>query len=203
MRNIPDFTCEYGVASLVLQEIPRSGNAYCMVVAGEAEPLLEECRRFCRMAGAERVYGLEAGRRESFRILRMAVLRESLAQTDAALWPVLPENGEEYRRIYNEAMRPIPAALSMTARDMKTARGCYFVHRGETLLGIGQAVDGELRSIVSCVPGAGRDVALALMSTLEEDRITLKVAECNTRAIRLYEKLGFIPTGVAETWYEL
>ena len=46
-------------------------------------------------------------------------------------------------------------------------------------------------------------MALALMSTLEEDRITLKVAESNTRAIRLYEKLGFVPTGVAETWYEL
>lgn len=202
MRNIPDFTCEHGAAVLVLQEIPRSGNAYCTVLAGDRLPLLKECRRFCRMVGAERVYAL-GGENPAITILSMAVLRESLPRTDACLWPVLPENREDYRRIYNDAMAPIPAALSLTKKDMQTQEGCYFVHRAGELLGIGQVRDGELRAIVSCRPGAGFDVALALLSAATEDRITLKVESTNRRAIRLYERLGFIPTGIAEVWEEL
>lgn len=206
MRNIPNFTCEYGIANLVLQEIPRSGNAYCLKVfaaEGCESQLLTECRRFCRMAGAERVFALGDGGEPAITILSMAVLKESLGQTDACLWPVMPENAEDYRRIYNDAMKPIPAALSLTKKDMEGLEGAYFVHRGGELLGIGQVTDGELRAIASCVPGSGRDVALALLSAVTEERATLKVASTNLRAIRLYEKLGFVTTGIAETWFEI
>ncbi len=98
MRDIPDFTCEYGVASLVLREIPRSGAAYCMVVQavpGCEKQLLNECRSFCRMAGAERVYALNQETEPSFTLIRMAALRAVLGSTDACLWPMLPENREE------------------------------------------------------------------------------------------------------------
>ena len=56
MKDIPVFATEYGVASLVLKEIPYLGAAYVTVQDSlEPEKLLEECIGFCRACGAERV----------------------------------------------------------------------------------------------------------------------------------------------------
>ena len=58
MQNIPVFTSEFGGATLILQEVPRKGEAYCVVQwaqPGQTPALLAECARFCRMAGARRV----------------------------------------------------------------------------------------------------------------------------------------------------
>ena len=55
MRDIPIFTGRYGAASLILREIPFSGCAYVLVQAaaeGQAAAFLDECRAFCRAAGA-------------------------------------------------------------------------------------------------------------------------------------------------------
>lgn len=52
------FTGEFGAATLILQEIPGRGEAYCVVQwvqPGKTWEFLAECARFCRMAGARRV----------------------------------------------------------------------------------------------------------------------------------------------------
>jgi len=57
MRNIPIFDTPYGVASLVLKEIPYSSKAYITVQSClDLDQLLEECVSFCRAVGAEEIY---------------------------------------------------------------------------------------------------------------------------------------------------
>lgn len=94
MRNIPAFTCEYGVATLILQEIPTRGEAYCVVQwanPGQTGPLLQACSQFCRMAGAQRVLSSQApgpaGTPPQIQLLRMTRSRAGLPETDAALRP--------------------------------------------------------------------------------------------------------------------
>ena len=58
MKDFPFFTTEYGVASLVLKEIPYKGEAYITLrdaQPGQEAELLAECVSFCRMAGAEKI----------------------------------------------------------------------------------------------------------------------------------------------------
>jgi hypothetical protein len=59
MRDMPMFTTEFGVASLVLEEVPYRQEAYIRVLdvqPGQLKALIEECASFCRAVGAERVY---------------------------------------------------------------------------------------------------------------------------------------------------
>ena len=59
MKDFPLFTTEYGVASLILKEVPYRGVAFIYIrqaQAGRFEEHLKECVSFCRMAGAEKIY---------------------------------------------------------------------------------------------------------------------------------------------------
>ena len=213
MRNIPVFTGEFGAATLILQEIPGRGEAYCVVQwvqPGKTWEFLAECARFCRMAGARRVLASHLPEPPAappqVRLLRMACLRSGVPETDAALWPLLPENGEEFLRIYNEGMSGVPAAMSLHQGDLPRLldQGVgYFVHRDGALLGIGQVNGDTLLSLVSCRRGAGRDVAAALISVMQGETVELQVAESNLRARALYEKLGFLTVGAGECWWEI
>ena len=54
MKDIDLFTTEYGIASLILKEIPYKGEAYIRLrETQQPELLLQECVRFCRRCGAE------------------------------------------------------------------------------------------------------------------------------------------------------
>jgi len=57
MKDFPMFTTEFGIASLVLKEIPYRGEAYIIIQdTQQPEQLLQECVSFCRMCGAEKIY---------------------------------------------------------------------------------------------------------------------------------------------------
>ena len=59
MKDIPVFTTDFGVASLILKEIPYRGEAYIRIQdlqPGMIGPMIDECVSFCEMAGAETVY---------------------------------------------------------------------------------------------------------------------------------------------------
>ena len=79
--------------------------------------------------------------------------------------------------------------------------GAYFVHRDGELLGIGWLDDCKLLAVAAVKSGAGEVVMHTLMSLVEEDQMTLEVASTNTRAIRLYEKLGFQQVGIRPNYY--
>lgn len=214
MKNIPLFSTEYGTASLILREIPYKRTAYVASVSalpGRLPELAQACGEFCRAAGAERVYlslpeGGDCPWPLHTEILTMTCQRERLLPEDAAVFPVLPEHAHEYRERYNRAMAEVDNAATMVRADEETLiseGGGYFVHRDGQLLGLGQIVDGELRTVVSQRKGGGEAVVRALASLAREDTIRLQVASTNLRAIRLYTRLGFVTTGVKSRWYQI
>lgn len=211
MRDIPVFTTENGAASLTLQEIPYTGRAYVRVQASESLPgLIGECVVFCKMAGAEKIYAMGHPGLEPYSlhtaVVKMTCLRQALADTDACLFPVTEQTLEHWRKLYNERMADVPNAAWLTeagAKQMLQTGDGYFVHRDGQLLGIGRASYDRIDAVVSARPGAGETVVLALAHALTSDVVTLEVATANTRAVRLYERLGFIAVEEISRWYEV
>ena len=211
MKDFPVFTTEYGVASLILREIPYRGIAYIRIQSTlEPEKLIEECVSFCRMVGAERIYatGHEFLERYPFytAVWSMACLRQSLGKTDASLWPVTAETADRFREIYNEKIKNIPNAAWMDSAEQKrmVSQGDgYFVHRDGKLLGIGRVEGESLLFLASLSPGAGSDVVKALASASSEERCLLDVASENKKALALYERMGFLKVGEKSKWFEL
>jgi ribosomal protein S18 acetylase RimI-like enzyme len=211
MRDIPFFETQYGVASLVLKEIPYQQAAYITILdAWEPEELLAECMRFCRMCGAEYIYAtghpcLE-GRALYTAMWELRRSAQGVADTDAALWPVQEQTLEQWRNIYNEKVRRLPNAAWMSQRDSKEmlVKGDgYFIHRGEELLGIGRASGDTIDWVAAIKPGAGRDVVCALAHALWCDTIRLTVASVNEKALVLYQSLGFVKTKEISRWFAL
>jgi GNAT superfamily N-acetyltransferase len=101
-------------------------------------------------------------------------------------------------------MRCVDNATALSAREERQLwdeSGAYFIHDGEKLLGIGWLREKELLALASVVPGAGEVVLQTILSLALEETITLEVASTNEKAIRLYEKLGFIKTQILRSWY--
>lgn len=209
MRDIPVFTTEFGVASLVLKEIPYQAAAYITLQDSlEPEQLLRECVQFCRMCGAERIYATGHEILEN-RPLYTAMweLRRSLdgmPETDAALWPVQEQTLEQWREIYNNKVRRLPNGAWMTQADgkkMLEKEDGYFIHRDGQLLGIGRASGDRIDWVASVTAGAGGDVVCALAHALWCDTVTLTVASENKKALALYDALGFVKTKEISKWY--
>lgn len=213
MKDIPMFTTDDGVASLILKEIPYRGTAYVKIQdmqPGRIQELMEECAGFCRAAGAERVYAsghLELERYPLYStIYQMSLSLPELPQPEANLWPVTQETVGRWREICNQAMANVDNAATQTAQDEKEiidSGGAYFVHDAGKLLGIGWMIGSELAVLVSAQPGAGERVARTLFTAADSNRITLEVVSTNGRAIRLYERMGFLKTGERSRWYQI
>ena len=213
MRDFPLFTTDFGVASLVLKEIPYREEAYITVLDVQAdgfEEHLKECVSFCRMAGAEKIYAKGHEALEQYPLHTAVYEMRATAWVDkdqlACLFPVTEETVGRWRNIYNERMHTVDNAGTLEARDEKRileSGGAYFVHNNGELLGIGWMEDTKLLAIASAKPGAGEQVMHTLMSLAEGADMTLEVASTNERAIRLYEKLGFLKTAEISRWYRI
>lgn len=211
MRDFPFFNTEYGVASLVLKEIPYQLTAYITLRdASEPEKLLAECVDFCRVCGAERVYATGHRILEQYPFYTamwlMRCEKTALPDTDASLFPVQENTLEQWQRIYNEKVRRVPNGAWMTNKEaykMLQDGSGYFVHRGEKLLGIGKVSGGEIQWVASTAPGAGKDVVCALSHAAWADSLELTVASENKKAVKLYEDLGFTPIQELSHWYHV
>ena len=211
MRDFPVFTTEYGVASLILKEIPYREIAYILIRSSEQpEELLAECVSFCRICGAEKIYA--AGHEFLQRYPLHSIVYEMRGEPPVEealvenLWPVTPETVGQWREIYNRRMRAVDNAATLEAADEKRiteSGGAYFVHAKGQLLGIGWLEEGELKAVASEIPGAGARVMHTLMSLIPGRQLQLQVVSTNYRAIRLYEKLGFIKTAEVSRWYRV
>ncbi len=211
MKNIPVFTTENGAASLIVKEIPYSKTAYIQIQDTlEPEKLLAECVDFCRAVGAEQIFAANHPylARYPFHtaIWQMVRSRQGLAETDAALFPVTEKTLEIWRGVYNQRMAKVPNFSYMAAADagqMLQRGDGYFVHRGEVLLGIGMASGACINAVVSVQPGAGQEVVLTLNHALSGEQILLEVASTNEKAVRLYQRLGFLKTAEKSIWYRV
>lgn len=209
MKDIPIFPTEYGVASLVLREIPYRQEAYIRVQdvqPGMMDALVAECMAFCRAAGAEKIYW-SAGEAEGK--LHAAIYEmQGTAWVDPEkvehLFPVTEETVLQWRQLLNEKMAGVDNAATVTYGEQQAlidGAGAYFVHRDGHLLGLGWLEDTRLLAVAAIEPGAGERVMHTLMSLIEGQTMTLEVASTNERAIRLYEKLGFLKTKEVRKWY--
>ena len=211
MRNIPFFTTEYGAATLILESIPARKEAFIQVLSSlEPDRLLQECKEFCIACGAEKIFASGHECLEAYpfamSILQMNGNRQSIGETDAALFPVQEKTASQWRNIYNEKMADVPKAAYITEMGMKKwlkEGNAYFVHQNGQLLGIGVVSGSRIDAVASVVPGAGKMVVQALCHALTEDVITIEVASTNQRAMKLYQKLGFIPAKEVSCWYKI
>lgn len=212
MQNIPLFTTDTGVSSLILKEIPYKKVAFIRlgdIQPGGLESHLAECAQFCAMAGAERILASGGEALEKYPLhsvvyrMTMPLPRE---EPEAALWPVTERTVTQWRELYNRGMDGIDNHATLTAREEQSilqSGGAYFVHRGETLLGLGWVQGNELTALIATRPGMGETVARALLSVMTGDHVTLEVVSTNTPAIRLYERMGFVKTGEVSRWYRI
>lgn len=213
MRDFPIFTTEYGVSSLILKEIPYRNEAYIRIRDVQEdffEDHLAECVSFCRICGAERIYAEGNEKLEGYplytAVYRMTGTARSAEEKTASLFPVTAETVDKWRSLYNEAMRTVDNAGTLESREEGkiVANGsAYFVHREGDLLGIFWLEDTKLLAVAAVKKGAGETVMHTMMSLLEGETMELEVASTNQRAIRLYEKLGFVKIAEVSRWYRV
>lgn len=211
MNDIPVFDTEHGVASLFLREIPYRRRAHIKIHSSlEPEKLLEECIAFCRMCDADWIDAAGHEYLEKYPLITsiyaMTCLKASLPQTDACLFPVTEETVGKWIDIYNDRMKDIPNCAwmdSLQGREMLKEGDGYFIHKDGRLLGIGRASGETIDTVIAVVPGMGKTVVLALAGLLDTDVVRLQVASENKRAIRLYERLGFIKVKELSRWYRV
>jgi len=213
MRDFPIFTTEYGVSSLILKEIPYRNEAFIRirdVQEGFFADHLAECVSFCRICGAERIFAEGNTLLEQYPFYTSVYQMQGTALPDeakiASLFPVTEETVRKWRTIYNEAMRTVDNAGTLETRDEKQildSGSAYYVYRQGSLLGIFWMEGNKLLAIAATEKGAGETVMHTMMSLYPEAQITLEVASTNHRAIRLYEKLGFVKTAELSRWYRV
>lgn len=212
MKDIPIFTTEFGVATLILKEIPYKQVAFVRiqdVQPGALDAHLAECVSFCRAAGAERV--LATGHEDLVQYpLSSTVLEMSLAyepqDPPAMLWPVTEKTVARWRKLYNKGMAGLNNHATLTffeEENILASGGAYFVHQAGDLLGLGWVEEDKLLALVSAKPGMGETVARTLFTVMGTDRITLEVVAENQRAVNLYRRMGFVTTREVTRWYKI
>jgi len=211
MKDFPMFTTDFGVASLILKEIPYRGEAYIVIQdTRQPEELLRECVSFCRMCGAEKIYARGHAITENYPLHCIVYEMRTQVHLDESklenLWPVTEETVSQWRQLMNEKMRGVDNTGTLEQKDEKeilSSGGAYFVHHGGELLGAGWLVEGELKLLASCRHGAGAQVCHTLFSLVPGRQIRLDVVSTNKKAISLYEKLGFLKTAELRRWYQV
>ena len=213
MRDFPVFTTDYGISSLILREIPYRQEAYIHIQDVQPDGFaehLKECVSFCRMAGAERVFVRGHEQAERYPLHTAVLEMRGTAWVDREqlenLFPVTEETVGRWRSLMNERMRGVDNAATLTAADEKKilqSGGAYFIHHSGELLGLGWMEETKLLMVAAVKPGAGERVMHTLMSLVEGADMTVEVASTNDRAIKLYEKLGFLSVGATIQWHEV
>ena len=211
MKDFPVFTTEYGVASLVLKEVPYRQEAYIIMRSAlQPRELLAECVSFCAMVGAEKIFARGHEVTEEYPLHVIIYDMRGEIETDELLvenlWPVTAETVGKWRELVNEKMRDVDNSGTLEKNDEKEileTGGAYFVHRDGKLLGAGWIADGEMKVVVAAEQGMGSRVFHTLLSVSNPQRLYLQVASTNGRAIRFYEKMGMIKTSECSRWYRV
>lgn len=215
MKDIPIFTGEHGVATLILREIPHRKQAYVMLrTVWQLDSFLAECRSFCRMAGAESIY-VTGGMDLSHLPFVHAMERWTCRRADlpplsepVELLPLSEENREDYRRLYNELFAQVPNAASCTMQEaeriQREEQAALAMVNG-TIAGLVQWTANRLEAIgvAPTYRGLGYRLALTVLQQMTGETIELQVSSANTAALKLYARLGFHRAETLSQWYDL
>ena len=216
MKNIPVFMSPAGTATLILQEIPRSGRAFILlqtIVPEGLQQLTADAKKFCQDCGAKEIFISNAREKLPFSpaydILILTVQKDSLpAGRPVTLQPLSQENAELYISIYNRCFEGISHAVSydrsqirrIKAQDQQAFIACS---ADGSPAGIGELHGNELAA-VAVLPeyrGMGKALTLSLLALCPGPEIILTVASDNQRALGLYEKLEFHVKEIESRWY--
>lgn len=217
MKNIPIFTGENGTATLIFHEIPYSRRAYAIIRSvweNRTAAFLEECRQFCRAAGAEESYAswkletLPAA--HAYDMLTMACRKADLPRDGrpVELEPLTPENSGDFLEIYNRCFRDVYGAASYERSDLEPFYDedvAWLARVGGVYAGTAEISKRGLEGI-AVLPqfrGLGYDLALAVLDMVPRKTAELTVCSTNERAIRLYRRLGFRQTELVSRWWKL
>lgn len=211
MKNFPVFTTPFGIASITLEEVPYSQEAYIRLQScTDPIGLLEECKAFCLAVGATSVYATGHASLEQYPVytdlLKMSATRDAIANADACLFPVQETTMEKWRQIYNERMKNVPLRAYMTtdkAKKICRQGSGYFVHRNNELLGIGVVSESYIDAIATVKPGVGAIVLKTLCDAMNSEQVYIEVASENSAAMALYQRLGFISVECIARWYKI
>ena len=211
MKDMPAFTTEYGVASLILREIPYNQKAYIKIqYAAVLQDLIKECASFCRAIGAEEVYVSGDAALNCYPIytelLEMQIQSKLLPETDAVAVALRENQLSYFKTVYNEKMNKIPTAAYLTEREAKKLleKGSgYIVYQNDRIIGVGIVDSDTIDMLASLGNGKGADVLRALSDRLDTDIVRVVVASTNDKAIALYQRIGFCVSQVLEKWYKI
>lgn len=215
MKDIPVFTGAHGIATLVLKEISWSGCGYVIVrsVWDDAAAFLAECLSFCRACGAEQVYAswelAELPAEHAYDMVCMEMKKSELPPENFVETEDLTgENSEAFLEIYNRCFQNVPNAASYSAKDTARLLGeemAYLVRRDGAYAAVAEISRRGLEA-VAVLPehkGLGYALTRTVLEKVPSTNIELKVASTNTRAIRMYERLGFQRRGILSRWWKL
>ena len=211
MKDFPVFPTSHGAASLILKEIPYRQEAYIRLQSTqEPELLLEECISFCTACGAERIYASGHEALEKYPLFTAVIQMKGclfLSEEEIpSMFPVTEATISKWRELYNQKMQRVDNASTLEMKDetkILESGGAYFIHDAGALLGIGWLAGDELKALAAVKPGAGERVCKAMQSLIPQQTITLEVASTNEKAVRLYERLGFLKTAEVARWYRV
>lgn len=211
MKDFPVFTTQHGVASLILKEIPYRKECYIHLQSTEdPEQLLRECVSFCKACGAEKIQATGHPILERFSLhmtlIQMRGMIEICEEEIPSMFPVTERTVPQWRELYNRRMNAVDHASTLEKRDeprIIASGGAYFVHESGIPIGIGWLEDDRLSALAALIPGAGEKVCKAMQSLIPNQQMTLEVASTNVKAIRLYERLGFLKTAELARWYQV
>lgn len=211
MRDIPFFTTENGVASLTLREIVYKKTAY-IKIQSSLNPmlLLHDCVCFCKAVGAELIYASGSTMLEKYpfytSIVKMAANRKNIPTVGIVPTPVTHDTAEAWRTIYNDRMKDVPNAATITLSErekMIELGNAFFVYDHDTLLGIGKVEGNSIESLAAVARGSGKIVLSSLSSLINHAEVIVEVATANEPAIRLYDSLGFSVKQEISRWYRV
>ncbi len=209
MKDIPAFTTENGVVSLVLRELPYSKRAYVSVIsANDMKAMTEDVIGFCKALDAQELYGYADLFAGGYPLAETVFLMEGTKQAvqTAQLQAVQEENLLRFCELYNSKMKHLKTACYMTAEEalrLVREKKAYFVQENGHTIGFGVLEENKIRSLASTAPGAGEKVIYALGSLIPGDKIFLEAAQSNEKAMRLYERLGFVCVKTLDRWYKI
>lgn len=211
MRNIPIFTAEYGIASLILDQIPYTATAYVHIRSvSNLGAFLEECKDFCRAAGAEKIFATGARLDDYPPVYEIFTFKRPLRREEqpltASLVQISEQTLDQWLDAYHSAIAHIDGAAYLSKLEAKRLLldgHTYFVFDDNRLLGIGIVKGENIDVIASLVPGCGTRVFHTLCQCLSGPDVVVNVASTNLRAIRFYKKLGFALDSCKEKWYQI
>ncbi|MBR4760901.1 MAG: GNAT family N-acetyltransferase [Lachnospiraceae bacterium] len=131
-------------------------------------------------------------------------------QSSIEMTPYSPVFQEKYKTIYNECYHEMRKALGIEPFDFiqddsffETGMDCvYLLLQKDEIIGSVAIKDEEIDDLIVNPnyqgQGYGRNILLWALSHIDSKRVILHVADWNKKAIRLYEKNGFVITDTFE-----